>query len=81
MNILLDTHIFIWFSSELDKVPSALLSMLYDPENELLLSLASIWEIQIKTQIGKLQLDLPLPELLEFQQRENDIKLLPIELD
>jgi PIN domain nuclease of toxin-antitoxin system len=44
------------------------------------LSLASVWEIQIKSQLGKLQLSLPLSELIETQQQMNDLQLLPVEL-
>ena len=41
------------------------LSALEDEANELLLSVASVWEMQIKIQLGKLKLSLPLKELLK----------------
>jgi PIN domain nuclease of toxin-antitoxin system len=44
----------------------------------LMLSVASIWEMQIKNQLGKLQLRVPLPEIIR-EQRENGIEILPIE--
>jgi PIN domain nuclease of toxin-antitoxin system len=40
----------------------------------------SLWEIQIKTQIGKLTLRSPLAEIIAHQQTENEISLLPITL-
>jgi PIN domain nuclease of toxin-antitoxin system len=48
--------------------------------NTLLLSVASIWEMQIKLQLGKLKLNLPLTELLTSQQQTNHIEVLPITL-
>ena len=51
-----------------------------DPTNDLYLSVASVWEIQIKSQLKKLALDLPLEELIRQQQAANDFLILPIEL-
>ena len=42
---------------------------------------SGIWEIQIKTQLGKLSLRRPLFDVLTEQQQQNGIKLLPIELE
>jgi PIN domain nuclease of toxin-antitoxin system len=44
------------------------------------LSLVSIWEVQIKTQMGKLALNHPLDSLVQ-QQQQNGIQLLPIKLN
>ncbi len=43
------------------------------------LSMASIWEMQIKNQLGKLALDLPLNELIEQQCLKNGLQILAIE--
>jgi len=48
--------------------------------NELYLSVVSAWEIMIKTKIDRLQLEVPLTEMIEVQQADNDLKLLPVEL-
>ena len=56
------------------------MTQLLDGENTLMLSMASIWEMQIKIQLGKLHLNAPLPELVETQQQINDLQILPIEL-
>jgi len=45
-----------------------------------LLSVVSVWEMQIKFQLGKLKLSLPLNELLKNQQETNDLHVLPLEL-
>ncbi|MEG3974265.1 type II toxin-antitoxin system VapC family toxin [Microcoleus sp. herbarium8] len=80
MKLLLDTHTFIWWDSSPQKLSPKALALCQNPENTLLLSMASIWEIQIKLQLGKLSLNLPLPELIETQQQTNNIELLPINL-
>lgn len=78
MKVLLDTHAFIWWSSEPAKLSQTALSLCQDPSNSLLLSVTSIWEMQIKLQLGKLKLDLPLAELVRSQQQTNDIEVLPV---
>lgn len=65
MNILLDTHTFLWLRSNPEKVPEKLLAAYYDLNNMVFLSVASIWEMQIKHQLGKLELKLPLDVLIE----------------
>lgn len=42
------------------------------------LSIASIWEIQIKTQNGKFSFPQPLPEIIKEQQLINNLQILPI---
>ena len=81
MKLLLDTHIFIWWVDEPEKLSAAAMSALQDEANELLLSVASVWEMQIKIQLGKLKLSLPLKELLKNQQETNEITISPITLD
>jgi len=54
--------------------------LLANQDNQLILSVASIWEMQIKIQLGKLSLDLPLPEIIESQIRINNLQILAIEL-
>ena len=80
MKLLLDTHAFIWWDSTPDKIPAATLLLLEDADNPVSVSLASLWEIQIKTQLGKLALRTDLAEVLRQQQTENGIGLLPISL-
>ncbi len=61
MKLLLDTHTFIWWRSSPQKLSPKALALCQNPENILLLSIGSIWEMQIKIQLGKLSLNLPLP--------------------
>jgi PIN domain nuclease of toxin-antitoxin system len=55
--------------------------LLEDEANIVLLSLVSIWEMQIKVQLGKLDIDLLLPEFIEEQRLENRLEILPIKLE
>jgi len=78
MKLLLDTHTFIWWDSEPAKLSPQVLALCQDRTNSLLLSVASVWEMQIKLQLGKLKLDLPLAEIIESQQQRNNIEILPV---
>lgn len=80
MKLLLDTHIFIWWADQPERLSRATLSALEDEANELLLSVASVWEMQIKIQLGKLKLSLPLKELVKNQQETNDLTVSPVTL-
>ena len=71
MNLLLDTHSFIWCGICPEKLSTRASSLILDRSNILFLSLASIWEMQIKLQLGKLRFDMPLSELLAVQQKIN----------
>jgi PIN domain nuclease of toxin-antitoxin system len=80
MKILSDTHAFIWWNLYPEKLSRYATELLEDKNNQILLSIASVWEMQIKINLGKLQLDLPLPELVLSQIEVNNIEILPIEL-
>jgi len=77
MKLLLDTHTFIWWDRNPEKLTPAVLDGLQSPDNQVFLSLVSIWEIQIKTQLGKLTLRGHLADIMQQQQIENGLRLLP----
>jgi len=81
MRLLLDTHVFIWWADQQESLSSTALSALKDEANELVLSVASVWEMQIKVQLGKLKLSMPLRELVLSQVETNGLKILPVELE
>jgi PIN domain nuclease of toxin-antitoxin system len=64
MKLLFDTHAFVWWRSDPTRLPDLVLEACHHLENELLVSVASIWEMQIKTHIGKLELSEPLAKFL-----------------
>jgi len=80
MNILLDTHTFIWWDTEPQQLSARALTLCRDPENQLFLSVVSVWEMVIKIQIGKLRFAKPLAEMITYQQQTNQINLLPVNL-
>ncbi|MBI1764455.1 MAG: type II toxin-antitoxin system VapC family toxin [Acidobacteria bacterium] len=80
MKLLLDTQILIWADEQPQRIPGHLRAVLQPGLNQWVLSIASVWELQIKTQIGKLHLQNPLPLLLASQQQTNRLQLLPIQL-
>ena len=79
MKLLLDTQIFIWWDSEPEKLPAGILQMCEDEANTLVLSVVSVWEIQIKAQLGKLDMDRPLQEIVRDQEGSNRVELLSVE--
>ena len=79
MTYLLDTHAFIWMASSPEKLSSKARAAILDASNELWLSTASLWEMQIKCGMGKLTLELPLNELWKEAGSANDIGLIKIE--
>ena len=52
MHLLLDTHVLLWAAGTPDRLSSQAVNLLQDPENHLLFSAASIWEITIKQGLG-----------------------------
>ncbi|MFN3761830.1 MAG: type II toxin-antitoxin system VapC family toxin [Anaerolineae bacterium] len=81
MKLLLDTHAFIWWDSDPARLPPQVLALCRDRQNVLLLSVVSVWEMQIKIQLGKLRLTLPLAEIIEAQRQMNNVEILPIALE
>ena len=79
MKYLLDTHTLLWWVTRPELLPPSLLDLLDDREHELFLSVASAWELAIKTNAGKLDASKILREL-EFGQLKIDLQLLRAEL-
>lgn len=81
MNLLLDTHVFIWEVLEPEKLSPTVINLIKNKDNKLLLSIASIWEMQIKIGINKLHFDEPLSKVVAKQREINEVEILPINLD
>lgn len=78
MKILLDTHAFIWWSLTPEKLSLSGLNLIENKKNNLYLSIASVWEMQIKISINKLHFDNPLSDIIIHQKNINDLQILPI---
>jgi len=81
MRLLLDTHAFLWFIMGSANLSANARALIEDPANERLLSVASLWEIAIKTSLGKLTLSARFDELIPAQLKLNGIDLLNIKVD
>jgi PIN domain nuclease of toxin-antitoxin system len=81
VRLLVDSHALLWFDEGNERLGVKAQAMMSDPGNELLLSVAIIWEIAIKVSLGKLRL---LESFGVYMQRvihENNIMNLPLSLD
>ncbi|MFM9964770.1 MAG: type II toxin-antitoxin system VapC family toxin [Planctomycetaceae bacterium] len=77
MRLLLDTHAMLWADAEPGRLSQKAQSLLLDVENELLLSCASLWEMQIKVMLGKLTIRKPMPNLVNEWEIEKGLSVLP----
>ncbi len=78
-NYLIDTHIYIWLDANPNKLKRQWQEILANPNNEIYLSMASLWEMQIKYQLGKLELSMPLANLVEDLKTSGLYQILPIQ--
>ena len=79
MRILLDTHIFLWYISGDKSLSSRMVQHIQNPQNEIYLSVISLWEVIIKYQLGKM----PLPQSPEIylptQRQRHQIRNLDVD--
>ena len=81
MNLLLDTHTFIWWSCNPDKLPNTLLDLLRNPMHTLFLSTASTWEVQIKIGIGKISFTEEWEKIVRREIENNSFQIMPVSLE
>jgi PIN domain nuclease of toxin-antitoxin system len=79
MNILLDTHTFLWALTDQSKLSERVQKML--PNANTWFSVASLWEILIKAQTGRLPLPQPTGPFVMSKLAHNGVRLLPITAD
>jgi PIN domain nuclease of toxin-antitoxin system len=65
MQLLLDTQGFLWMDSSADQLSERARQVIVRTDNQLYLSIASTWEMQIKQQLGKLKLRLDLVTIID----------------
>lgn len=80
MKVLIDTHIFLWAITDNAKLKGARKEVYLDKDNELYLSIASIWEMLIKAGLGKLDLPKPAASYIVKQMGKNRVSALTIRL-
>lgn len=62
-HLLLDTHVVLWAFAQPERLPAAVRAEITDPRNVVLVSAASIWEVEIKRALAKLRAPDGLHEL------------------
>lgn len=79
MTFILDTHTFLWFINNSPQLSFSAKNLL-ESDIDLLLSVASLWEIAIKVSIGKLTLPDTYDKFVPQQVILNNIEILPISM-
>lgn len=79
MNLLLDTHTFLWYISGDRRLPTLHCDAIRDPSNRVFLSVASVWETVIKHALGKLHLPQSPAIFIPQQRQAHRIDSLSIE--
>lgn len=80
MDLLLDTHTLLWFYSADTQLSDKAKQIILDPTNDCFVSIASLWEISIKYNLGKLELVDSLDIFFSFIRR-NQFNILHIEFN
>jgi PIN domain nuclease of toxin-antitoxin system len=78
--LLLDTHAFLWFVFDDPRLSERAAVAMSDPDTEPVLSVASLWEITIKRQLGRLDLGIDWPTFLRRYVEQRRVTLLDMEL-
>jgi PIN domain nuclease of toxin-antitoxin system len=81
MKLLLDTHAFLWAISGDPRLSEKAEQLFVTGRNELYFSVASVWEVLTKVQIGKLPLPSPVGPYLSDQLARNSVYVLPVQLE
>jgi len=64
MRYLIDTHVVIWLAINSPELPEGIRELVENSENDIYICSASLWEIAVKMNLGKLDLKRPLNKLL-----------------
>lgn len=79
MQLLLDTHIFLWYVTGDTKLSTATRDAIDEPNNDVFLSVGSFWEIVIKYELGKLPLPQTPDRFIPAQRKAHGIQSLPFD--
>ncbi|RKX46274.1 MAG: type II toxin-antitoxin system VapC family toxin [Verrucomicrobia bacterium] len=80
MKYLLDTHAFLWWIGDDPALSEKARAIISAGENKIYLSAVSVWEIAIKSRLGRLEMTEGLEAFMDRQIRENSFQPLPITL-
>ena len=80
MKYLLDTHALLWITTDDERLSDRVKDIYLNAENVIYFSMASVWELAIKTSIGKIKFEKDLDDFIEVHVKGNNISILKIEL-
>ncbi len=78
MNVLVDTHVWIWSLADPSRLSAEPRSLLSSSRNVVYLSAASAWELAIKAALGKIELPEPVETYVPTRMARQGITALPI---
>ena len=81
MRLLLDTHAFLWWIGDDPRLSDPARDAIADPGNEVSFSVASAWELAIKSGLGRFKPDGDLGSFLAEHVRRNSFQVLPVKLE
>jgi PIN domain nuclease of toxin-antitoxin system len=79
VRILLDTHCWLWWHLEPERMSRGALELVADPYHQIAFSVASSWEIVVKYALGKLRLPEPPESYIPSRLEAQGLRILPIE--
>ncbi len=77
MKYIIDTHTFLWYGGNDKRLSDTSKNIIENPQNQIFISIASLWEIAIKNSIGKLEIAIPYREIIT-EIDKSDFVILPI---
>lgn len=81
MQVLIDTHVFLWFVTGSSRLNPAVRALLEDEDTTALLSIVSIWEMVIKHSQGRLEFAGGFSTVIRHQLMVTEISVLPLSID
>ena len=80
MRLLLDTHAFLWWIADDERLSPRAAALIGDGSNEVLVSAASAWEIVVKSRLGRVEVPAPVERFFTAQLVANAFVPLPIQM-
>ena len=77
MNLLLDTHVLLWWLDDPTLLSEQASTAIKEPDNRIIVSVVSVWEIAIKKALGKLE----APDNLKEMIADAEFELMPIDYE
>ncbi len=81
MNLLIDTHVLVWWLGDEPRLGPTAAAAIADPKNAVWVSAASAWEIGIKTALGRMDFGEPPEDCIPREIQRGGFKVLPVSLE